>query len=79
MMLVSSSVMTHGPAAFPKLRYDMERDFAPMGSMTFTLAIKGETGTLDKYNDKFRELAKLRAEYARPGNCGDQITGPNTY
>jgi hypothetical protein len=37
------------------------RDFAPMGSMTFTLAIKGETGTLDKYNDKFRELAQLRA------------------
>ena len=31
LMLVSSSVMTHGPAAFPNLRYDMERDFAPMG------------------------------------------------
>jgi tripartite-type tricarboxylate transporter receptor subunit TctC len=31
LMLVSSSVMSHGPAAFPKLRYDMERDFAPVG------------------------------------------------
>src|SRR5687768_12251704 len=31
LMLVSSSVMSHGPAVFPKLRYDMERDFAPMG------------------------------------------------
>jgi tripartite-type tricarboxylate transporter receptor subunit TctC len=30
LMLVSSSVMSHGPAAFPKLRYDMERDFAPV-------------------------------------------------
>jgi hypothetical protein len=40
---------------------DMIRLGAPMGSMTYTLAIKGETGSLDKYNDKFRELAKLRA------------------
>src|SRR5688572_107934 len=31
LMLVSSSVMSHGPAAFPKLRYDMERDFAAVG------------------------------------------------
>ena len=31
LMLVSSSVMSHGPAVFPRLRYDMERDFAPMG------------------------------------------------
>src|SRR5688572_7032573 len=31
LMLVSSSVMSHGPAAFPKLRYDMERDFGPVG------------------------------------------------
>jgi len=30
LMLVSSSVMTHGPAVNPKLRYDMQRDFAPV-------------------------------------------------
>ena len=74
LMLVSSSVMTHGPAAFPKLRYDMERDFAPMGRVCeVPLAIVVHPAVPAKTTKQFIALAKTR-----PGNLRMGIGGTGT-
>jgi len=74
LMLVSSSVMTHGPAVFPKLRYDMERDFAPMGRVCeVPLVIVMHPSVPVKTTRQLITLAK-----ARPGQLRMAIGGTGT-
>src|SRR5262245_20726424 len=74
LMLVSSSVMTHGPAAFPKLRYDMERDFAPMGRVCeVPLVIVMHPSVPVKTTRQLVALAK-----ARPNDLRMAIGGTGT-
>jgi tripartite-type tricarboxylate transporter receptor subunit TctC len=74
LMLVSSSVMSHGPAVFPKLRYDMERDFAPMGRVCeVPLVIVMHPSVPAKTTRQLIALAK-----ARPNELRMAIGGTGT-
>ena len=74
LMLVSSSVMSHGPAVMPKLRYDMVRDFAPVGKVSeVPLVIVVHPTVPAKTTKQFIALAK-----ARPGDLRMGIGGAGT-
>jgi tripartite-type tricarboxylate transporter receptor subunit TctC len=74
LMLVSSSVMSHGPAVMPKLRYDMVRDFAPVGKVSeVPLVIVVHPSVPAKTTKQFIALAK-----ARPGDLRMGIGGTGT-
>jgi tripartite-type tricarboxylate transporter receptor subunit TctC len=74
LMLVSSSVMSHGPATFPKLRYDMERDFAPVGRVCeVPLVIVMHPTVPVKTTKQLIALAK-----SRPGDLRMAIGGTGT-
>jgi len=75
LMLVSSSVMTHGPAVFPKLRYDMERDFAPMGRVCeVPLVIVMHPSVPVKTTRQLIALAKARPDQLRMAIGGTGTT-----
>ncbi len=64
LMLASSSVMSHVPAAYSKLRYDMARDFAPVGKVSeVPLVIVLHLSVPAKTTKELVALAK-----ARPGD-----------
>ncbi len=74
LMLVSSSVMSHGPAVYSKLRYDMVRDFAPVGKVSeVPLVIVVHPAVPAKTTKQFVALAK-----ARPGDLRMAIGGTGT-
>ena len=75
LMLVSSSVMSHGPAAFPKLRYDMERDFAPVGRVCeLPLVIVMHPSVPVRTTKQLIALAKSRPNDLRMGIGGTGTT-----
>jgi tripartite-type tricarboxylate transporter receptor subunit TctC len=75
LMLVSSSVMSHGPAVFPKLRYDMERDFAPMGRVCeVPLVIVMHPSVPAKTTRQLIALAKARPNQLRMAIGGTGTT-----
>jgi len=74
LMLVSSSVMSHGPAVYSKLRYDMVRDFAPVGKVSeVPLVIVVHPAVPAKTTKQLVALAK-----ARPGDLRMAIGGTGT-
>jgi len=74
LMLVSSSVMSHGPAVNPNLRYDMVRDFAPVGKVSeVPLVIVVHPSVPAKTTRQFIALAK-----ARPNDLRMAIGGTGT-
>jgi tripartite-type tricarboxylate transporter receptor subunit TctC len=74
LMLVSSSVMSHGPAVYSKLRYDMVRDFAPVGKVSeVPLVIVVHPSVPARTTKQFVALAK-----ARPGDLRMAIGGTGT-
>ncbi len=75
LMLVSSSVMSHGPAVFPRLRYDMERDFAPMGRVCeVPLVIVMHPSVPVKTTRQLITLAKARPNQLRMAIGGTGTT-----
>jgi tripartite-type tricarboxylate transporter receptor subunit TctC len=75
LMLVSSSVMSHGPAAFPKLRYDMERDFGPVGRVCeVPLVIVMHPSVPVRTTKQLIALAKARPNDLRMGIGGTGTT-----
>ncbi len=75
LMLVSSSVMSHGPAVFPRLRYDMERDFAPMGRVCeVPLVIVVHPSVPVKTTRQLITLAKARPNQLRMAIGGTGTT-----
>ena len=75
LMLVSSSVMTHGPAVFPKLRYDMERDFGPVGRVCeVPLVIVMHPSVPVKTTRQLIALAKARPDQLRMAIGGTGTT-----
>jgi tripartite-type tricarboxylate transporter receptor subunit TctC len=74
LMLVSSSVMSHVPAVYSKLRYDMVRDFAPVGKVSeVPLVIVVHPSVPAKTTKQFIALAK-----SRPGDLRMAIGGTGT-
>jgi tripartite-type tricarboxylate transporter receptor subunit TctC len=74
LMLVSSSVISHGPAVYSKLRYDMVRDFAPVGKVSeVPLVIVVHPSVPARTTKQFVALAK-----ARPGDLRMAIGGTGT-
>jgi tripartite-type tricarboxylate transporter receptor subunit TctC len=74
LMLVSSSVMSHGPAVNPSLRYDMVRDFAPVGKVSeVPLVIVVHPTVPAKTTRQFVALAK-----SRPNDLRMAIGGTGT-
>jgi|SRR5687768_2098642 tripartite-type tricarboxylate transporter receptor subunit TctC len=74
LMLVSSSVMSHVPAVYSKLRYDMVRDFAPVGRVSeVPLVIVMHPSVPVKTTRQLVALAK-----ARPGELRMAIGGTGT-
>ncbi len=74
LMLVSSSVMSHVPAAYSKLRYDMARDFAPVGKVAeVPLVMVMHLSVPAKTTKELVALAK-----ARPGELRLAIGGTGT-
>lgn len=75
LMLASSSVMTHAPALFPKLRYDMLRDFAPVGKVAeVPLVIVVHPTVPVKTTKQFIALAKSRPNDLRMAVGGTGTT-----
>ena len=74
LMLVSSSVMSHVPAVYSKLRYDMVRDFAPVGKVSeVPLVIVVHPAVPAKTTQQLVALAK-----ARPNDLRMAIGGTGT-
>jgi tripartite-type tricarboxylate transporter receptor subunit TctC len=74
LMLVSSSVMSHVPAVYAKLRYDMVRDFAPVGKVSeVPLVVVFHPSVPVKTTRQFIALAK-----SRPGDLRMAIGGTGT-
>jgi len=73
-MLVSSSVMSHVPAAYSKLHFDMERDFVPVSKVyEVPLVIVMHLSVPARTTKELVALAK-----ARPGELRLAIGGTGT-
>jgi len=74
LMMASSSVMTNAPAVYEKLRYDILRDFAPIGRVTeLPLVVVVHPSVPAKSPQQFIALAK-----ARPNDVRMATGGPGT-
>jgi len=71
LLMASSSVMTNGPAIYPKLPYDIVRDFAPVGRVAIVpLAIIAHPSVPAKTTKELIALAKAQPGKLLMGNAG---------
>jgi tripartite-type tricarboxylate transporter receptor subunit TctC len=71
LLMASSSVMTNGPALYPKLPYDIVRDLAPVGRVSVVpLAIIAHPSVPVKTTKELVALAKSQPGKLLMGNAG---------
>ena len=71
LLLASSSVMTNGPAIYPKLPYDIVRDFAPVGRVAVVpLAIVVHPSLPAKTTKELIAIAKAQGGKLLMANAG---------
>ncbi|HXF67503.1 MAG TPA: tripartite tricarboxylate transporter substrate binding protein [Burkholderiales bacterium] len=71
LLMASSSVMTNGPALYPKLPYDIVRDLAPVGRVAVVpLAVIAHPSVPAKTTKELVALAKAQPGRLLMGNAG---------